>query len=76
MSAEITVLYRQYIEAWNAHDGDRMAATFADDGEMIGLDGNQVPGRSNIAAERNQIFADHETASFVAKVKGVRSADS
>jgi hypothetical protein len=44
MSADITVLYRQFIEAWNAHDDNRMAATFADDGEMIGFDGSQVLG--------------------------------
>ena len=49
-----------------------MAATFAEDGEMIGFDGSQIQGRAAIAEELKRIFADHETAPFVAKVRNVQ----
>jgi uncharacterized protein (TIGR02246 family) len=70
---EVVGLYESLLRAWNQRDGDGMAAIFADDGEMIGFDGSQVTGRSQIASEMNRIFADHETASFVWKVRGVRA---
>ena len=66
-------LYRQIIDGWNAHDGDAFAAPFADDGEMIGFDGSHERGRKAIAASLNAIFADHETAPYVVKVKETRS---
>lgn len=72
MNGDIADLYRRLLDAWNSYDGDGMAATFAEDGEMIGFDGSQVQGRSDIASELRQIFADHKTAAYVAKVRSVR----
>ena len=69
---EIEALYRRLIDAWNARDGGAMAAVFASNGEMIGFDGSHVMGRAAIAAEMAGIFADHETARYVTKVKDVR----
>jgi uncharacterized protein (TIGR02246 family) len=69
---EVVRLYETLLNAWNRQDGDAMAATFADDGEMIGFDGSQVGGRSEIASEMSRIFADHETATFVWKVRSAR----
>jgi uncharacterized protein (TIGR02246 family) len=73
MNDGVTGLYTELIQSWNKQDGRAMASTFADDGEMIGFDGSQIVGRSEIAKELEGIFADHETASFVAKVKAVRT---
>jgi uncharacterized protein (TIGR02246 family) len=70
---ELVGLYESLLNAWNRRDGDAMAATFADDGEMIGFDGSQVTGRSEIASEMNRIFADHETATYVWKVRSARA---
>jgi uncharacterized protein (TIGR02246 family) len=70
---EVVGLYESLLSAWNRRDGDGMAVTFADDGEMIGFDGSQVTGRSEIASEMNRIFAEHETASFVWKVRNARA---
>jgi uncharacterized protein (TIGR02246 family) len=72
MADGIDALYRRLLNAWNDRDGGAMAATFALHGEMIGFDGSQIQGRSQIASELNRIVSDHETAAFVAKVKGVR----
>lgn len=68
----IRALYQQLVAGWNERDGDAMAQPFLDDGELIGFDGSQQMGRAEIAATMRQIFADHPTAAFVAKVRGVR----
>jgi uncharacterized protein (TIGR02246 family) len=65
-------LYRRIIDGWNAHDADAMAAPFAADGLMIGFDGSQLHGRDEVAAELGRIFADHETASYVTKVRSIK----
>ena len=69
-------LYRQIIDGWNDHSGDAFAAPFADEGEMIGFDGSRTAGRERIASELNRIFADHETAPYVVKVRDVRALGS
>ncbi len=68
----IRALYQQVLDGWNARNGDAFAAPFTDDGESIGFDGSQHIGRAEIAATLNQIFADHVTAAYVAKVRNVR----
>ncbi len=68
----IHALYRQVLDGWNTRNGDAFAAPFTEDGETIGFDGSQHIGRAEIAATLNQIFADHVTAAYVAKVRNVR----
>ncbi len=70
--AAVRELYRELLNAWNAHDADRMAAVFAEDGNVIGFDGSQMNGRQEIQDQLRQIFADHVTAAYVAKVREVR----
>jgi uncharacterized protein (TIGR02246 family) len=65
-------LYERLLDAWNAHDADAFAALFADDGVSIGFDGSQATGdeiRKHLAA----VFADHETAAYIATVRDVRA---
>ena len=64
-------LYARLLDAWNAHDADAFAALFAADGVSIGFDGSQATGdgiREHLAA----VFGDHETAAYIAPVRGVR----
>jgi uncharacterized protein (TIGR02246 family) len=59
------------IDAWNAHDAGAFAGLFAADGVSIGFDGSEAVGdeiREHLAA----VFADHETAAYIAKVREVR----
>lgn len=65
-------LYRTLIERWNQHDAEGFAACFVDDGTSIGFDGSTVTGRDSIASHLSEIFADHETAAYVAVVRDVR----
>src|SRR4051794_30897618 len=70
--AEVRELYRRIIDGWNQSNGDEFAAPFADDGIVIGFDGSESDGRESIAEEMNRIFADHETGTYVGKVREVR----
>ncbi len=70
---DVVERYEQLIAGWNEHDADRFAASFADDGAMIGFDGSELAGRDAIREEIGRIFDDHETAAYVAKVRGVRN---
>ena len=69
--AAVVARYEQLIEGWNSRDGRSFAEPFADAGATIGFDGSVMNGREEIASETQRIFDDHETASYVAKVKGV-----
>lgn len=65
-------LHKALLDAWNARDAEGMAALFEDDGNVVGFDGSQIDGRSAIESTMARIFADHETARYVAKVREVR----
>jgi uncharacterized protein (TIGR02246 family) len=49
-----------------------MAALFIEDGHVIGFDGSQYHGKAEIAAEIGNVFAHHQTARYVWKIKEVR----
>lgn len=68
----VRALYARLHDAWNARDAAAFAGQFVEDGEAIGYDGSEMFGRAQIAATLQQIFADHDTAAYVAKVRGVR----
>jgi uncharacterized protein (TIGR02246 family) len=64
-------LFEQLLAAWNARDAQAMAATVVEQGTLIGFDGSEHTGRDTIATEMARIFADHPTARYVWKVRGV-----
>jgi uncharacterized protein (TIGR02246 family) len=68
---QIQLLYRTLIDAWNDRDAERFAAVFLDDGASIGFDGSELEGRHGIQAELRAIFAEHETAPYIVKVRSV-----
>lgn len=70
---EVRALYTRMLEGWNARNSEAFAAPFAEDGEVIGFDGSQQAGRTEIATSMGQIFADHPTGRYVWVVKSVRS---
>src|SRR5829696_9848681 len=69
-------LYGQLIDGWNAHDAQEMADAIAPDGLVVGFDGSQMLGADAVAAELGAVFADHETASYVTKVRSVTELGS
>jgi uncharacterized protein (TIGR02246 family) len=69
---EIRVLYQQLLESWNQRNAAVFAALFTNDGRSIGFDGSMLDGQAEIESSLGQIFAHHQTASYVAKVRNVR----
>jgi len=68
--------YQALLEAWNRRDADAFAAAFAMDGSAVGFDGSPMNGRDEIAGTLRDIFRDHPTASYVARVREVRALGS
>jgi len=69
----VVALYTRLLDAWNRRDARGFAAQFADDGSTVGYDGSQLDGRTAIAAELERIFADHAPATYVARVRELRT---
>lgn len=71
-TAPVAALYQQLLDSWNRRDAEGFATLFDDEGHSIGFDGSPMSGRAEIAATLGQIFADHVTATYVAKIRAVR----
>jgi uncharacterized protein (TIGR02246 family) len=69
---QIRALYTRFLAGWNQRSGVTVSSVFADDGEMIDLDGTLRSGRLTIAADMRRLFADHDTPAFVGIVRSVR----
>jgi uncharacterized protein (TIGR02246 family) len=65
-------LYRGVLDAWNRRDAEAMTQLYAPKGGQVGFDGSVANGPDEILAHLQPVFADHPTASFVAKVREVR----
>jgi uncharacterized protein (TIGR02246 family) len=65
-------LYARLLDAWNEHDAEAFAALFAGDGVSIGFDGSTATG-DQIREHVGAVFADHETAAYIAKMREVRA---
>ncbi len=65
----VRALYHQMLESWNQRNASAMATLYSEDCHLIGFDGSQIDGRAQIEAQIGQIFADHQTAAYVGKVR-------
>jgi uncharacterized protein (TIGR02246 family) len=70
--AAISALYHQLLDSWNRRNAHDFAAIVADDGNLVGFDGSQIDGRAEVELQIGQIFADHQTATYMAKIREVR----
>ena len=73
---EIEHLHSELLTFWNKQNAKGMASLIADNGNLIGFDGSQMKGQSEIETELGQIFANHKTATYVWKVKEIRLLNS
>jgi uncharacterized protein (TIGR02246 family) len=48
------------------------ASFFTKDGNVVGFDGSQMKGTDEIESEISRVFAHHQTATYVSKVREVR----
>jgi uncharacterized protein (TIGR02246 family) len=70
---QVLSIYRRLLLAWNHRDPDAFASLFEETGASIGFDGSQMNGPTEIATTLRGIFADHQTAAYVAKLREIRS---
>jgi len=73
---QVAQLYQQMLERWNQRDALGIGALYTKDANMIGFDGSQMNGSAEIATVIGDIFADHQTATYVGKVREVRLLDA
>jgi uncharacterized protein (TIGR02246 family) len=66
-------LYDRLIDAWNKRNARDYALLFASTGSIVGFDGSQVNGQTEIGGHVSEIFSHHQTASYVTIVREVRS---
>ena len=71
-NADVERLYRALLDAWNARDAKAWGECFADDGSLVGFDGSPIETKASIVEHLSGIFADHQPATYVAKVREVR----
>ncbi len=71
--SEVEDLYRALLSRWNAKDAEGFGRLFADDGTIVGFDGSCVETPPRIVDHLSFIFRDHDPATYVAKVREVRS---
>ena len=69
-------LYERLTEAWNKRNARDYALLFASNGSIVGFDGSQVNGQTEIGGHVSEIFSHHQTASYVTIVRDVRTIAS
>src|SRR5689334_19419712 len=72
----VSALYQQLSDSWNQRHAAAYAALFTRDANLVGFDGSQMNGRAEIEAQIGQIFNNHQTAAYVAKIREVRLLSS
>jgi uncharacterized protein (TIGR02246 family) len=65
-------LYAELIRCWNAGDAAGFARAFTRSGNVVGFDGSQINGQEDIESHLAKVFASHQTAAYVGKVREVR----
>jgi uncharacterized protein (TIGR02246 family) len=68
----VSRLYRRFLESWNRRDATALAALFDARGTVVGFDGSVMNSAQEIAATIGEIFTDHVTMPYIAKVREVR----
>ena len=69
---EIRSLHRDLLDSWNIRDHKAFAGHFTVDGASVGFDGSAMEGQDQIERHLRDIFVQHQTAVYVAKVKDIR----
>lgn len=68
----VETLYRNLLDRWNDGDAAGFASLFREDGSIVGFDGTSVESARCIEQHLAGIFADHETPTYVSKVREIR----
>jgi uncharacterized protein (TIGR02246 family) len=69
---DVQWLHREILSSWNDRDAVAYARLFTEDASVVGFDGSEMHGRAEIEKSLTQIFSDHQTGAYVAKIRQVR----
>ena len=62
------------MDGWNKGSGEAFAAPFAEDGDLVGMDGTHLKGRQEIISFNQQLFDTYVKGSrLVGKVRSVQA---
>ena len=68
----VRTLYQQLIDSWNRRNAEDFAALFTEDCNLIGFDGSQMTGQTEVATTLRDIFSQHLTQPYVYIIRGIR----
>jgi uncharacterized protein (TIGR02246 family) len=71
--AQIRALYADFLDNWNRRSGAGVAAGFADDGDIVHVDGTRHSGRLSIASDLRRVFGSTQTAAYIGLIRSVRA---
>jgi uncharacterized protein (TIGR02246 family) len=69
---EIRSLYQGLLDSWNKKSGSEFASYFLDDGEVVGFDGSNLVGQTQIKTDLEHMFTRHIPATYTSIVRSVR----
>jgi uncharacterized protein (TIGR02246 family) len=73
---DVQWLHREILSSWNDRDAVAYARLFTEDAHVVGFDGSEMNGRAEIEKSLTQIFSDHPTGAYVAKIRQIRPLSS
>jgi uncharacterized protein (TIGR02246 family) len=69
---QVISLYQELLKNWNDRNPDAYSSLFTADGNIIGFDGSQANGRKEINDHLTEVFADHQTGTYISIVQEIR----
>ncbi len=70
--ANVRLLYKTWIEAWNNQNAKGMSDLVLEDGDLVGFDGSQMKGSKEVYSVTGEIFAAHPTGLYVSIIQEVK----
>ncbi|MEO6488396.1 MAG: SgcJ/EcaC family oxidoreductase [Ferruginibacter sp.] len=68
-------IYLRLLDACNEQDAHKFGHLFSGTAYLIGFDGTQMIGQSQVEGALKKIFANHNTGKYKAKVRDIRHLD-
>ena len=69
---DIKTLYENWIESWNHQSAEQMVRLLAENINMVGFDGSQMNGRSEVKSTLSDIFEHYPTGRFIYIIEEIR----
>lgn len=74
--ANVRLLYKTWIEAWNNQNAKGMSDLVLEDGDIVGFDGSQMKGSKEVFSVISEIFAAHPTGLYLSIIQEVKIISS